>query len=506
MIAFVNVNVVPMDTDRVLIKQTVMVEGDRIAAIGPVDEVKVPDGVEIIAGNGAYLVPGLADMHMHIESIKNTFEGPGQLCRYLAEGVTTVRNLSALPEHLAWSKEIILGEIVGPTLYNGRLVAGLPSELHSMKLIFQGIVIFSPVVLGFFVWLVLWLALNLTGNQSGFQQIQRYILPSLGALLLVGGIAAWRKIIPLNVYTSKLLPNAVVSDSDVEARRIVKKIKAAGFDFVKAYDYLSVDAYLALLDEARKQDIYVIGHALDKLASKLETMFSSGLREVVHVDELMDAHMIGEASPNKGFKEVSFNYETIPLTAETVKSHDVLVVSNLVADEVIYQMLEDPQSGLSQPEYLVVAPRVINRWKTEGRFVNWQGQQVWRRNVQMPFLMTLIKALHLAGVPLLIGTDMNVEGMLPAHVHRELELLVEAGLSPYEALRAGTRNAGLSVERMGGAGNFGRVEVGQRADLILLKENPLQNISHTRNRIGVMARGRWFTQAELHRMLEIEPV
>lgn len=506
MIAFANVNVIPMDVDRVLEKQTVIVDGDRIAAIGPVDEVKLPDGVEIIEGNGAYLMPGLADMHMHIESINNTFEGPGQLCRYLAEGVTTVRNLSALPEHLAWSKEIILGEKVGPTLYNGRLVAGLPGELRSMKSIFQGIVIFSPVVVGLIIWLVLWLALKLTDNQSGFQQIQQYILPSLGVLLLIGGIAAWRKIIPLNVYTSRLIPNAMVADSEVEARRFVKKIKAAGFDFVKAYDYLSVDAYLALLDEAHKQEIYVIGHALDELAGRLETMFSSGHREVVHVDEFMNAHMIGEASPNKGFKEMTFNFESIPLTVEAVKSHDVIVVSNMVADEVIYQMLEDPQSSLSQPEYLVVSPRVINRWKTEGRFVNWQGQQAWRRNVQMPFLMALIKALHLAGVPLLIGTDMNVEGVLPGHIHRELELLVEAGLSTFEALRAGTRNAGISVERMGRAGSFGRVEVGQRADLILLIENPLQSVSHTRNRIGVMARGRWFTQAELHRMMEIEPV
>jgi imidazolonepropionase-like amidohydrolase len=141
-------------------------------------------------------------------------------------------------------------------------------------------------------------------------------------------------------------------------------------------------------------------------------------------------------------------------------------------------------------------------WKTQGRLVNWQGQQSWRRNVLQPFLLTMSKSLHDAGVPLLIGTDMTVEGMLPSHIHRELEILVEAGLSPFEALEAGTKNAAISVERMGGDGSFGTVGIGQRADLILIKENPLENVSHTRHRVGVMVRGQWFTQAELGRLVD----
>ena len=120
----------------------------------------------------------------------------------------------------------------------------------------------------------------------------------------------------------------------------------------------------------------------------------------------------------------------------------------------------------------------------------------------MPFFMTLTKALHDGGVPLLIGTDITVEGMVPAHIHRDLELLVEAGLTPYEALEAGTKNAGISVQRMGRDGSFGTVEVDQRADLMLLEQNPLDNIGHTRNRIGVMARGQWFTQAELDGLVD----
>ena len=74
--------------------------------------------------------------------------------------------------------------------------------------------------------------------------------------------------------------------------------------------------------------------------------------------------------------------------------------------------------------------------------------------------------------------------------------------SPFEALEAGTKNAAISVERMGGDGSFGTVGIGQRADLILIKENPLENVSHTRHRVGVMVRGQWFTQAELDGLVD----
>lgn len=78
---------------------------------------------------------------------------------------------------------------------------------------------------------------------------------------------------------------------------------------------------------------------------------------------------------------------------------------------------------------------------------------------------------------------------------------MEAGLTPYEALEAGTKNAGISVARMGRDGSFGTVAVGQIADLMLLEENPLQSVSHTQQRLGVMARGQWFTQAELDQLV-----
>ena len=91
-----------------------------------------------------------------------------------------------------------------------------------------------------------------------------------------------------------------------------------------------------------------------------------------------------------------------------------------------------------------------------------------------------------------------VPGAVPGFaMHDELRTLVELGLTPYEALAAATRNAAAYLHR----DDFGTVEGGKRADLLLLSENPLDDIRHTRSIAGVMARGRWFDRAALDAIL-----
>ncbi|HEY0373027.1 MAG TPA: amidohydrolase family protein [Thermoanaerobaculia bacterium] len=91
--AFVGVNVVPMDAERVLLGQTVIVEGVQIVAIGPVESVPVPRDAHVIYGRGRWLVPGLVDMHVHVIE--------GDLPRYVESGITTVRDLAGLDSVLA---------------------------------------------------------------------------------------------------------------------------------------------------------------------------------------------------------------------------------------------------------------------------------------------------------------------------------------------------------------------------------------------------------------------
>ena len=89
--AFVNVNVIPMDVEHVLESRTVIVEDDRIISIELADGASIPEGAEVIEGNGAYLLPGLGDMHAHLELRDRD---PGSLLLFLAQGTTTVRSPS----------------------------------------------------------------------------------------------------------------------------------------------------------------------------------------------------------------------------------------------------------------------------------------------------------------------------------------------------------------------------------------------------------------------------
>jgi imidazolonepropionase-like amidohydrolase len=107
----------------------------------------------------------------------------------------------------------------------------------------------------------------------------------------------------------------------------------------------------------------------------------------------------------------------------------------------------------------------------------------------------LIKALHAGGAGLLLGSDApqmyNVPGF---STHRELEALVAAGLTPYQALETGTRNVAVFF---GTLKETGTIERGKRADLVLLDADPLEDIRNTTKRSGVMLRGRWLPQAEI---------
>ncbi len=111
-VAFVNVNIVPMDKNRVLTSQTVIVRDGRIARIGSMNQVKIPKSAEIVQGNGkSYLMPGLADMHVHIRD-------GNDLRLLIANGITTVRNMRGNDRHLLFRQDVTGGLRIGPTIYS----------------------------------------------------------------------------------------------------------------------------------------------------------------------------------------------------------------------------------------------------------------------------------------------------------------------------------------------------------------------------------------------------
>ena len=119
----------------------------------------------------------------------------------------------------------------------------------------------------------------------------------------------------------------------------------------------------------------------------------------------------------------------------------------------------------------------------------------------------LAKELKRAGITLVFGTDSGTGGMgiVPGFsIHDELRILTEVGFTPYEAIKTGTVNAAKVVEKMTGRGDFGTIESGKRADLILVRGDPLKNLANIREPMGVMTAGRWYPERKLKEMIAIE--
>ncbi|HSB12441.1 MAG TPA: amidohydrolase family protein [Blastocatellia bacterium] len=127
-VAFINVNVVPMDSERVLTAQTVIVKDGLISALGPAAAIKVPPGALRVDGRGKYLMPGLADMHVHFE-VFNEQVNPAMLRLFVANGVTTVLNLFGAPVFLQLKERVARGEILGPAIYtSGPFISNAPAS------------------------------------------------------------------------------------------------------------------------------------------------------------------------------------------------------------------------------------------------------------------------------------------------------------------------------------------------------------------------------------------
>ena len=125
-VAFENVAVVPMDSERLMEHQTVLVEGGRITWVKPANEATVPANAQRIDGRGKYLSPGLADMHGHPLTEQD-------LRLYVAHGITTVRNMSGTPRHLSWRQRIARGELLGPRIYTAGPILDGPGRRMAWK-------------------------------------------------------------------------------------------------------------------------------------------------------------------------------------------------------------------------------------------------------------------------------------------------------------------------------------------------------------------------------------
>jgi len=407
-VAILHVHVIPMDRERVLDDQTVLIANGKIAEIGSSATAKIPPDAKKIDATGKYLIPGLTDAHVHLYS---TIEFP----LYLANGVTTVFNLDGRPAHLLWRKHAASGELLGPTIFTA-----------------------GPIV-------------------------DRRHTPE-------------------------------------EAVRLVDEQTDAGYDALKVFNHVSKEEYPALIAEAKRRNLLLMGHISRDAGFDLTVQ--SG-QSIAHLDEFLYTYFNPQNDDNND--HIVLDQAKIPVVAKETASAGIYVIPTLSTYATTVQQATDLDSFLKNPTLRYLSPWALAQFEpAANRFKNTtSAEQAERMHSALTFQRKLVKTLFDAGVPLMIGTDApDVGPMAGFGIHDELQELVNDGLTPFQVLQAATV---IPARYFRKSSEFGTIETGKRADLVLLEQNPLKNIANTRAISGVMLRGQWLLKEELSQHVEKIP-
>jgi imidazolonepropionase-like amidohydrolase len=289
--------------------------------------------------------------------------------------------------------------------------------------------------------------------------------------------------------------NATIIETPEDAKQAVLFHKKEGFDFVKVYNRLSVEAYRALMAECKANGLRVVGHV--PTAVGLDGALQAHQDSIEH----LTAYIVKlKEGPLWDFYKGNVPDSKLRELAYETRSAGVWNCPTLVVQEKLASAKEYDE-WKKRPEWNLIAPLRLKLWEPsrEGRLTAMSEKDFAAAKQGIEILKRMTKALAQSGAGILLGTDEPSRFVVPGFsAHEELANLVEAGLTPYQAVRAGTRDA---AEYLGGLREFGTVEVGKRADLILLKGHPFNPIGNTTRIAGVMVRGHWLPHAKLQQLL-----
>jgi imidazolonepropionase-like amidohydrolase len=293
------------------------------------------------------------------------------------------------------------------------------------------------------------------------------------------------------------LRGSAVAHNSSEADSIVGEQVRAGYHLIKVYDGLSVRAYHGIAAAAKRYKVRFVGHVPFQVG--LQAAIEAGQSSIEHLSGFPAAALAVDTGHADWSRVLDFN--KVRRLAHEIQQAGVWSTPTLVVLERGDMSAAESQVTLDRPE-LRYLPRSFRRFCCGQAYDakdDLPSEELARRRDNR---FMIVRALHNAGARILVGTDTGNPFVLPGYaVADELELLVSAGLSPYEALRAATHDA---AEYLDGDEAWGTIEVGKRADLILLAANPLTDIGAVRKPLGVMVRGRWLPGEELRGLLEAQ--
>jgi imidazolonepropionase-like amidohydrolase len=424
-----------MDQERVLTDQTVVVREGRIAALGSRAEVPIPPDALRIEGRGRYLLPGLADMHAHLSGYVTD---PGSDRDAIARS------------------EMLLYVATGVTLV--RNMSGSEAHLEYRRRVEAGELV-GPRIFT-------------TTN------------------LVDGPKPVWKF--------------SIAMSDPALAEELVEGFVRDGYDQIKIYNELPREVYAALFDAAARHGMRVVGHV--PFSVGIDAALAAGQYSIEHqrgydYDGVRPQALLLNGGRNEerfsSWQRMSED-RMRDLVRKTVDA-GTWNCPTFVIDEMMSDAAKRGSIGASErvrflhPE---VRKTILSN-ELDAMFPK-EANEALRRSFSRRH--KLLKMLSEAGAGLLVGTDTMVPYLIPGFTPiDEMQHFVKAGLTPYRALQAATRDP---ARFLGIDSESGTVAVGKRADLVLLEANPLDDLSNLWRQAGVVLNGRFLSKAELQEMME----
>jgi len=435
-----NVNIIDVTNGKISANKAILINNNRIAEISDYATLqsKNKQAQKIDAG-GRYAIPGLWDMHVHIEGANLVEDNIALFPVYIAYGVTTVRDAASDlgVQVLAWRDQINKGEIFGPRIYT----AGI--KLEGINSIWKG-------------------DMEIANEQDLKQKLDS----------LIGYKVDFIKITE-NTLSGELFQKAVIAS------------KKSGF---KVTGHVPIDLTI--------NDLANAGFSGIEHASYLVRL---GSDEQSTANEVKNGKL-SRADANRRYYENFDQQKAIQGYAELARKN-VAICPTLIGSRQLAYLDVDNHLQDEYLQYLTKRFKANYEWRIQ-RQAGETKEQIQQRKNNYELIAKQIPLIQNSGMVILAGTDaaaLNSFIYPGLALHQEMEIFQKAGMSPLAILQSATING---AKFMGVSDSLATIAPGKIADIVLLNENPLTNISATKNIYAVIKNGKYYDRSSLDGLLE----
>lgn len=296
-----------------------------------------------------------------------------------------------------------------------------------------------------------------------------------------------------NLYLAGPSFNGGSVSSPEQAKEKVIQQKEEGWDLLKIHPGLTLAEYNTMAETANNLGITFGGHVPADV----------GIVQAIEAGQLTIDHLDGYVAYLSAFEGAEQDEKMAEIITRTVENDVWMVPTQALWETIIGAGNYTAMKSYDELKYIPQAVKNgYNNWVIQN-IDNNPNLNVSNALDHAMLRQKLLKEMNKAGVLILMGTDAPQLFSVPGFsIHRELPKMTDAGMTPYEIIETGTKNVGLYFQDKD---NFGTIEVGKRADLILVNSNPLENLSNIQNHSGVMVRGQWLSKEIIdEKLAEIE--